>query len=216
MLALGNGVDADFFQPAADRQSPFAEDETAWLQDLGQLYERGGQLAKSESYYRQAIDARRLTFGDRHPRMLNSQQGLARTLAAQKKFAEAEPILRNALALRLEIDGGDSVKSANAMGELASLLQDRGKYAEALGIYRDELAIDERLAGKSVQYAVTLNNVATLLEDMGDDAAAEIAYLEALAILVNFSEILSADRTKSVHPAASACRGIRFTSADTS
>ena len=160
----------------------FAEDETAWLQDLGQLYERGGQFAKSESYYRQAIDARRIAFGERHPRMLNSQQGLARTLAAQKKFAEAEPILRNALALRLEIDGGDSVKSANAMGELASLLQDRGKYAEALVIYRDELALDERLAGKSVQYAVTLNNVGTLLEEMGDDAAAEIAYREALAI----------------------------------
>jgi eukaryotic-like serine/threonine-protein kinase len=160
----------------------FTEDGTSWMQDFGQLYERAGQFAKAESYYRQAIDARRITFGDRHPRMLNSQQGLARMLAAQKKFAEAETILRNALALRLEIDEGDSIKAANVMGDLASVLQDRGKYTEALAIYREELALDERLAGKSLQYAGTLNNMGTLLEDMGDESAAETAYREALAI----------------------------------
>ena len=60
----------------------------------------GGDLAASEPLLREALDVRRETLGNRHPRTLASIRDLGNLLKAKGDLAAAEPLLREAGSAR--------------------------------------------------------------------------------------------------------------------
>jgi serine/threonine-protein kinase len=154
------------------------------LHNLGLLYRETGDNAKAEAYYRQALAIRR-KHNRRSDAVQSSLQGLAVTLAAQARHAEATALLRENLELAQALYGIDSDKVAKARMRLAMALQERGDYMLAREHLLQAMAASERLSGEdSLDYGQVLNAYAALLAVRGDWVTAEQTYRRALAIRV--------------------------------
>ncbi|MCL1635805.1 tetratricopeptide repeat protein [Luteimonas sp. SX5] len=157
--------------------------ETAYvLHNIAGLLRVSGDYKGAETYYRQAMNIK-LRHGKNTVTVHNSQQGLARALSAQGRFAEAADLQRQSVRLAEALYGRDSERSADSEMKLAMVLQQAGDYAGAGEHYRDALDITERVLGRtSLDYAVVATQQAALEEARGDYAAAEALYREALQI----------------------------------
>ena len=144
--------------------------------NLGLLYRRRGDLARSETALNEALAMKRELHGDRSYEVLSTRHVLAMTLNEQGRLREAEGLQRQNLALALDLFGEASDHTATAYNELASLSQDLGEYSQAAEYYTRALKVEAEVAGEqSMSYMVTLNNLATLEESRGDtDRALEL------------------------------------------
>ena len=89
-----------------------------------------GKLDEAEPLCREALDARRATLGDKHPKTLVSVSSLASLFQSQGKLVQAEALYREALLLRREILGDKHPDTMVAMSNLEGLLQ-----TSAIGIW---------------------------------------------------------------------------------
>jgi tetratricopeptide (TPR) repeat protein len=64
-----------------------------------------GNHAEAEPLYREALEIRRETFGDRHPDVAQSLNNLAELLRATGRYDQAEPLYREALDITREALG---------------------------------------------------------------------------------------------------------------
>lgn len=141
--------------------------------NLGLLYRRRGDLARSEAALNDALAMKRELHGERSYEMLSTRHVLAMTLNEQGRLREAEALQRQNLALALDLFGEASDHTATAYNELASLSQDLGEYPQAAQYYARALEVEAEVAGEqSMSYMVTLNNLATLEESRGDTGRA--------------------------------------------
>jgi eukaryotic-like serine/threonine-protein kinase len=72
------------------------------LDSLAAIWRSAGHLDEAETFARQAIDVSSTALGERHPTTASYSAGLARTLIAREKYAEAESELRRILSIYAE------------------------------------------------------------------------------------------------------------------
>jgi tetratricopeptide (TPR) repeat protein len=107
-------------------------DALAWIPgDLAETYERAGQFAKAESFYRELLDMVR----QRHEEWSlytsnNLQFLLARNLLKQQRYTEAESLLRECLKYR-EQNAANDWATFSTKSLLGGSLLGQNKYAEA-------------------------------------------------------------------------------------
>ena len=87
------------------------------------------QHAEAESLLRQALEIRRTTLGEEHPRYATSLNNLARILQETDQSAEAEPLYRQALEIRRTTLGAEHPDYAVSLNNLARILQETDQSA---------------------------------------------------------------------------------------
>jgi serine/threonine protein kinase len=103
----------------------------AWVPGaLAVTYDRAGTFDKSESIYRESLEATKQQFGADDPHTASSGVQLGFNLLQQEKYAEAEPILRECLAIRQkkELDAWTTFSTKSMLG---GALLGQKKFAEA-------------------------------------------------------------------------------------
>ena len=73
------------------------------LYNMAGLYQDRGDNAKAEPLYRQALEIRKQTLGEKHPYYAQSLISLALLYLSQGDFAKAEPLCRQALEIRTQL-----------------------------------------------------------------------------------------------------------------
>jgi len=115
--------------------------------------------------------------GPDHPDTLDSTNRLARILALEKRYPEAEQLQRGALDLERRVLGPEHTFTLRSINNLADILSEEGRFAEAETLAREIRAIDQRVYGPdSPTTAVTTYSLANL-------AALQGHREEALALL---------------------------------
>jgi tetratricopeptide (TPR) repeat protein len=170
---------------AALMRMPREERATSALQNqLGLLLQDQGKRDEAEQLYREALEARRATLGDRHPHKLASINNLGLLLKDQGKLDEAEPLLREALEARRATLGDRHPDTLGSINNLGSLLKNQGKLDEALLLYRE--ALEARRATLGDRHPRTLASMTNLglllLMDQSKLNEAEPLLREALEV----------------------------------
>ncbi|WFE73598.1 tetratricopeptide repeat protein [Roseinatronobacter sp. S2] len=142
-----------------------------------------GRYGQAEPLFREALEIRRKTLGNRHPAVGQNLNNLAGLLRATGRFVEAEPMYREALAIGRETLGDRHPDVATWLNNLAGLLHvtDRANqatplYLEALSIHRTSLGDDHPATQTTAQntlihlrqYAPDHPDLAGLLAVFGD------------------------------------------------
>ncbi len=149
--------------------------------------EARGDLARSESLYREILAARRQAVGDHDPQVARTLNGLGLALVARGASAEAEPVLREALAIdRAEVaraSSGARAGLAQTLNNLGRARWDQGDLAEAEALHREALAVRLGLWGaEHFEASVSLANLAATLRDRGDLAGADSLFRRGMAL----------------------------------
>jgi tetratricopeptide (TPR) repeat protein len=106
---------------------------------LAQTYDRAKQYTKSELLYREFLQQGRKQFGHDDPRTAGLMAQLGLNLLAQKKYAEAEPVLRECLAVRAKKQP-DDWSTFNTKSMLGAALSGQKKYTDAEPLLKDGYA----------------------------------------------------------------------------
>jgi hypothetical protein len=97
---------------------------------LAAAYDGGGQYARSEPLHRECVELARERHQADSPRIANALSQLGRSLLAQRRCAEAEPILRECLAIREKV-APRNWRTFEAKALLGGALLGQKKYADA-------------------------------------------------------------------------------------
>lgn len=92
------------------------------------------EAAAAELMARDQLTAARQTFGEGHPQTVATMGGLAYTLKAQGKWAEAESYYQQLLAQYAQQDGPQAYGALTILPELIEALRQQGKEAEAIAV----------------------------------------------------------------------------------
>jgi tetratricopeptide (TPR) repeat protein len=109
----------------------------AWVAiELATAHDQAKQYDQSEPLYREALQFSRKHFGDKDPRTASLVALLGLNLLAQKKHADAEPLLRDCLAGRQKLQPDDWA-TFNTMSMLGEALFGQKKYSDAEPLLKD-------------------------------------------------------------------------------
>jgi eukaryotic-like serine/threonine-protein kinase len=168
------------------------------LEHLANVCERQGKLAAAEEFWREFHQtAVKPPLGINHRVALRAQAEVARLLADQKKWSEAENWYRTALALQIQTLGANHADVQLTRMGLASALMAEKKFAAAEPLLRDWLKYCPKLspAWWREYYVSTL---------LGECLLAQKKYAEAEPLLVKGYEGMKKERK--VVPAQNASR----------
>ena len=98
-----------------------------------------GKYDAAEPLYREALEVRRETLGNRHPHPLSCINLLGGLLNATGDPAAAEPLCREALKVSRETLGNRHPNTLAFINNLGALLQDKGDLAAAELLFREAL-----------------------------------------------------------------------------
>jgi len=126
---------------------------------LGFAYENQRKLEAAEAAFRRASVNLEMALGENHPETAQAINNLARTLIAQCKHEESEPLFRRAL-LVFERAGDSGSNVAVALNGLGLVYNARQLYSEAIPCFERALTIFEQVHGP------TFPDVATVLRNM--------------------------------------------------
>ncbi len=147
---------------------------------LGDCEFAAGHYAAAVDPYRQAL----LLTDEQKDTVLWSAtaRGLASTLCAVGRFADAEPLVRQVLDQTNAAEGGpDHPGTLLALNDVADVLRGKGDIAGAEALYRRCLEARERTLGKEdPDTLASVNNLANLLAAESNFTAAEALYRRAL------------------------------------
>lgn len=174
--ALGLFPEAEDLASRAYHLRPTGDSLFLWAN----LIRLRGEYAKAEPLFRELVQMRKQSAGERDPLYAKSLSALGECLYLENKDAEAEPLLRKSLAIYRQ-DGPNY--GSEARNYLALLVERKGDYAEASELLKEAVAIDGRTDGKDgPNYTISLHNLASDLIDLGDLNGAEEKLRETLAI----------------------------------
>jgi len=167
---------------AALMRMPGEKRATSKLQDaLARLLQVQGKLIESEPLLREALEARRAAFGDRHPDTLESINHLGSLLFDQGKLDEAATLLREALENSRATLGDRHRTTLDSINHLGRLLHVRGKLVETAPLYREALEVSRATLGDRHPDTLTsINNLGRLFKDQGKLDEAAPLFREAL------------------------------------
>ena len=108
------------------------------LDTLARELQTQGKYDEAEPLYREALEVKRETLGDRHPDTLLTINNLGGLLKGKGDLAAAEPLLREALEVQRETLGDRHPDTLISMNNLGVLLEDKGDLAAAELLFREE------------------------------------------------------------------------------
>ncbi len=111
------------------RQAVPTQSEIDALNKRVEQLRQSGKQAEAIAAAKQALSLTERRYGANHVATAAALTRLAELLIAQKRYAEAEPLLKRALAIHEK--GNDRVKTAQAANNLAKLYQREGRKADA-------------------------------------------------------------------------------------
>ena len=104
---------------------------SALIQAVGNLLSDQGDLEGAGALYREALQARRETLGDKHPDTLGSINNLANLLKDQGDLEGAGALYREALQAQRETLGDKHPDTLSSIHNLGNLLVAQGNEGEA-------------------------------------------------------------------------------------
>ena len=107
------------------------------LSTLAKELQAQGKYNEAEPLYREALEGRRATLGNRHPNTLSSINNLGGLLYAKGNLAAAERLCREALEVRRATLGNRHPDTLNSIRNLGALLQDKGDLGAARRMLRE-------------------------------------------------------------------------------
>jgi tetratricopeptide (TPR) repeat protein len=123
------------------------------------------------------------TLGQEHPNVAILLQNLGMLYQADRKYAEAEPLLKRSLTIREKALGPDHPDVASSLNNLAELHRAQAKYAKAEPLFKRSLAIMEKALGpEHPEVAGSLQNLGMLYQADRKYAEAEPLFKRSLAI----------------------------------
>jgi eukaryotic-like serine/threonine-protein kinase len=116
-------------------------------------------LRNEEDEYmrREELALRRRTLGPEHPETLNAMTGLARTLAAEGRLAEAEKMQREVLESQRRVLGLESTVTLSSISALVETLSAEGSLTEAEKFQRESVEIQRRMYSPGSQEVANAN-----------------------------------------------------------
>ncbi|MEA5447551.1 tetratricopeptide repeat protein [Leptolyngbya sp. CCNP1308] len=153
---------------------------------LGHYYEGQGFYSKKEEWYRRCLETAQKRFGDKHPQVAMSLNGIASACRAQGRYSEAQPFCEKGLTMRGELFGDEHNEVADSLNSLGLLLTEKGDYSEAEPIYLKALAIRQKqLPADHPDLADSLDNLGLLYNNLHRYEEAEPLLRQALDIRQN-------------------------------
>lgn len=110
------------------------------LGDLGRLYGATNRLALAEQIQKEAVALAENDTSAKLPLAMRLSN-LGDTLANQRKYQEAEPVLRRSVELTVSIFGSDNPNSTFPRRALAALLGSSGRVPEAIALNAENIRI---------------------------------------------------------------------------
>lgn len=132
-----------------------------------------GNLARSDTLNRRALEMLGQLYGDRHPRVADALINLGAIQAERGRYAEAETYYRQALGIIEPFYGPDHPATASALTMLGRSLVALEEFDEAVPVLRRALAIQERVHGPvhpAVASAVNELAIVALQREQYDEA----------------------------------------------
>jgi CHAT domain-containing protein/Tfp pilus assembly protein PilF len=140
---------------------------------LALLYKSTGEYAKAEPLYVQAMEIRRGSVGEEHPRYATSLNNLASLYQSMGEYAKAELLYVQALKIRKRVLGEEHPDYARSLNNLAGLYEAMGEYAKGEPLFVQATQIQKRVMGEEhLSHAWSLNNLGALYVSMGQYAKA--------------------------------------------
>ncbi len=139
-------------------------------------YERG------ESYYKRMIAIDIDALGPNHPSVANDLNGLAQLYIAERKYADAQPLLTRAIGIYEQTYGVNNLLTVNTRTALAKVEMQLGNSDKATAIYQNMLSPGQgSLSPNSIETARMLNDLAFSAYHQGKLQEASTFYQWALA-----------------------------------
>ena len=138
-------------------------------------------MPKRKRSARRALAIFERTVGEDHNFLAECVNGIARSVALQGRYAEAEPLFERALAIfeRISPDHPELAESLNGLGAVHTHF---GRYAEAQPLFERSLALLDRTSPDHQNTAECLSGLAEVYAHFGRDADAEMLFERALAV----------------------------------
>jgi tetratricopeptide (TPR) repeat protein len=154
--------------------APESVDVARSLHSLNEVYEKKGDLAKSEMLARQSLAINRKLLGERSLETAASHCSLGFILQLQGELNAAERSIQRCLDIRVALIGRDNDKVTAPLDNLALIAQAHSDYARAETLLREALQIAGRTLGNDHPlYIHYLRHLAGVMYDKGDLRAAE-------------------------------------------
>jgi len=156
---------------------------TSLITHLGVVLGEQGDIAGTESMYREILEMRRRRFGDDHALVGETLSDLGAILGMQGKYDEAEPLLREALAVhRRNLEPGHPTV-VEGLNNLAQLCRVTRRYDESELLFQEALdGCRAQLGEENPKCATVMANLALVLQAKGDYSRAEQMARDALSI----------------------------------
>jgi len=162
---------------------PQAENTTAAILNLGNIYREMGQLDKSERLYFRTLQNREALYGPNHPLVADSLNNIGLNFAAKGEFDKAVPYYERSLKIREANLGPDHESVGDSYLNLGNLYTETGQYAKAEVAFQHALKIYQaRLGPNHVNVAMVVGNLGRLYLLMGQAAKAEPFFQQSLKI----------------------------------
>ncbi len=159
------------------------KDEVEVLDALAGVYEKMGELGKSQKLQNQAMQITDQNLGNDPLDVAAGAKGLAKRYQAQGLYARAEPLWLKSLKIMTDQFGTKAASVLKATSDLAGFYSQTLQFAKAQALYEGILAVRESERGKAhPEVAITLSNLALMYDKQGLYAKAEPLYLRAIAI----------------------------------
>ena len=150
---------------------------------LGKVYGNLGLYTNAIDLHQTALEIRRSLYGDTHPEVAESLEGLASAYRADRTFDEAVRIYGEALEVRQRL-GSNPLTLAKTMAGLAWALRDAGQPDSALRLMREVVRIRQDELGEDAFATLdALGGLAYSLRALGQLDSAEALYRKVAPLL---------------------------------
>jgi eukaryotic-like serine/threonine-protein kinase len=159
----------------------------ATMMDLiGTVYHSLGLYADARTLLQEALDTRRIVYGNSHPLVASSMNHLALTLNELGNFASAEDLITEGLEIQRSQYPAVHKDIAASLYNLAEVRRMRGDLTAAKQLFTESYGMYISVYGKNHPSAANvLHSLAVLENEEGNYEAAEKNYNEALVIFEN-------------------------------
>ena len=148
------------------------------IANMGLLYGTMGRFTQAEGYTVEALDARRITFGENDIGVAASLNNHAVLHYNLGRYNESEKGFAEAIGIVVENNLKAAMPYAIVLNNQAMLFQAIGRYEQAVEILQEAISTAEKLQGsKSKNHLKFLSNLALLYQQMGKYSDAESIYL---------------------------------------
>jgi eukaryotic-like serine/threonine-protein kinase len=149
---------------------------------LGKIYEKLGKLDRADTLLQQALQERKIVFGQGSPEVAETLVALGELRADQAQYERAERFIRQGLEIDRQRLPRDSAATLLAETDLGSVLSSRGNYDGAIQILNDAVSAQSRSGAVTPALANSLSELATAHYEAGHYKIADPLFRRVLEI----------------------------------